>query len=29
MDKKGKIHEEYDGEWYWNGTEVEGIDLLE
>jgi hypothetical protein len=29
MDKKKKIIEEYDGTWYWNGIEVEGLDLLE
>ena len=29
MDKKKKILDEYDGTWYWNGIEVEGLDLLE
>lgn len=29
MDKKGKIHEEFAGEWYWDGIQVEGIDLIE
>ena len=28
MDNKGKIHEIYSGKWYWNGTEVDGIDEL-
>ena len=27
MDKKGKVHEEFEDTWYWNGKEVEGIDL--
>jgi len=29
MDKKKKILDEYEGTWYWDGNEVEGIDLLE
>jgi hypothetical protein len=28
MDKKRKLLEEYDGEWIWNGIEVEGIENL-
>ena len=28
MDKKGKVSEEYDGTWYWDGFQVEGIDDL-
>ena len=28
MDRKGKVSEEYDGTWYWNGTQVEGIEDL-
>jgi hypothetical protein len=28
MDKKGKVSEEYDGTWYWDGNKVEGIDDL-
>lgn len=27
-DNKGKIHEEYDGSWYWDGKKVEGIEDL-
>jgi len=29
MDNKKKILDEYDGTWYWDGMQVEGIDLLE
>ena len=29
MNNQKKVLEEYDGTWYWNGLEVEGIDLLE
>jgi len=29
MDKKKKVLDEYEGTWYWDGKEVEGIDLLE
>jgi len=28
MDKKGKIHEQYDGSWFWNGYQVSGIEQL-
>ena len=28
MDKKGVVHEEYKGTWFWNGYQVEGIDKL-
>ena len=28
MDRNRKLLEEYDGEWTWNGTEVEGIENL-
>jgi hypothetical protein len=28
MDKKGKIHEEYDATFFWNGYQVSGIDEL-
>ena len=28
MDKKGKVHEEYDNSWYWDGCRVEGIEKL-
>ena len=28
MDKRGKVHEEYEGEWYWDGKEVDGINDL-
>ena len=28
MDKKGKVHEEYDGQWSWNGFTVEGLEKL-
>ena len=28
MDKKGKVHEKYDGSWYWDGNQVEGIEDL-
>jgi len=27
-DKKGKVIQKYDGEWYWNGRNVEGIEDL-
>jgi len=26
MDKKGKVHEEYEGKWYWDGRQVEGAE---
>lgn len=29
MDKKGKVSQEYDGQWAWNGWEVEGLEELE
>lgn len=29
MNKQKKVLEEYDGTWYWDGMQVEGIDLLE
>ncbi len=29
MDNKGKISQEYDGQWQWDGWEVEGIKELE
>mgnify|MGYP001188563828 CR=1 FL=1 len=29
MDKHKKVLEEYDGSWYWNGRQVEGIELSE
>ena len=25
MDKKGKVHEKYKGEWYWDGKNVDGV----
>jgi hypothetical protein len=28
MDKKGKVHEEYEGTWYWNGRCVPEIQEL-
>ena len=28
MDKRGKVHEEYEDKWFWNGKEVEGIEDL-
>ena len=28
MDKNRKLLEEYDGEWTWNGAEVEGVENL-
>jgi hypothetical protein len=28
MNKSRKVLEEYDGEWTWNGIEVEGIENL-
>ncbi len=28
MDKNRKVLEEYDGQWYWNGFEVEGIEQI-
>ena len=28
MDRNRKLLEEYDGEWTWNGAEVEGIENL-
>ena len=28
MNNKGKILEEYDGEWHWDGYKVEGIEDL-
>ena len=27
-DRKGKISQEYDGQWFWNGYQVSGIDKL-
>ena len=27
MNKQRKVLEEYDGTWYWNGKQVEGIEL--
>ena len=29
MNNQKKVLEEYDGTWYWNGMQVEGIDLME
>ena len=29
QDNKGKISQEYDGQWSWDGWEVEGIEELE
>tara|TARA_R100000808_G_C2152123_1_gene161431 strand:+ start:1906 stop:2196 length:291 start_codon:yes stop_codon:yes gene_type:complete len=28
MNKQLKVLEEYDGSWYWNGKQVEGIDSM-
>ena len=28
MDKRKKVLDEYEGTWFWNGEEVEGIDSM-